>query len=125
MTFTPSPIFSEILDWSRQFSDANAPTMVDGEYYDLPGPVYSSARLKLDSGGRLEVNLTFPQVQDKFSWIAEITIDDAAEGTYKHVLLQTDGDIVETYGKQVIDVSDMQAAKILESMKRLATQSQD
>lgn len=96
------------------------PQPVDGQIYEQSGTtVYHAAVQKLDTGGRIEINLITPEAQG-FSWLAELTIDDAANTLYQHVLLQNDGSIVETYGKTVIPVSDGEAEVILDRLERLS-----
>src|SRR4051794_6204888 len=116
MTLPPSsnsPIYDRFHAWSRDFSARNDAHEISGEYYDIDQNVYTTSDIKPSLGGKVEVNLTYPEVQDRFSWVAEITIDDVRDDSYIHLLLQTDGEIVETYGKQVIEVSDTQAEKYL------------
>ncbi len=113
--------YQNLLDWAQQFSTNRPADPVDGEYYDMPGTtVYTTARQALQTGGRLEVNLTTPDAQKEFSWQAELTIDDLANQRYQHILLQTDGTVVETYGKQVIPVDTGSAQKILADLKELS-----
>lgn len=115
-------IYDTLLKWTQSFSHRHNAIAVDGEYYDQPGQtVYTTAKVPLKSGGRVEVSLT-PAVTD-FSWKAEITIDDAANNHYQHILLQQDGSIVETYGKQVIPIDTATATKSLERLKGLDLRS--
>jgi hypothetical protein len=112
--------YNRLFLWAQQFTDRNDSQPIDGEYYDLPGTVvYHTTRNKLEGGGRLEVNLVTESAHEAFSWRAEITIDELATETYQHILLQTDGSIVETYGKQVIPVDTEAAEQILATISRL------
>jgi hypothetical protein len=122
MTETASnSIYDRLLNWAIQFSQQHDPQPVDGEYYSLPGQtVYTSARLKLPEKGRIEVNLTEAGALSSFSWRAEITLDHAADSNYQHFLLQTDGQIVETYGKQVIPVPEAEAEQTLQKLITLS-----
>jgi hypothetical protein len=118
------PIFEKLLQWSQQFSQHQSAQPVDGDYYGVPGEtVYTTARSKVDGGGRVEVNLTTPKAHQNFSWQAEITIDDTTTGTYKHVLLQTNGEIVETYGKTVTPVDAAGAESLYNTLISLTTES--
>jgi hypothetical protein len=113
-------IYNRLLEWSRDFSHNDSSEPVDGENYELPGQtVYINTRQKLETGGRVEVNLTTPIAQSSFSWFAEITIDDVESQTYRHILLQTDGQIVETFGKTVTPIDDHEAGEILGLLQRL------
>jgi hypothetical protein len=115
--------FKVFQDWVREFTGKLEGAPVDGDYYDLPGKtVYTTYRLPLAGKGRLEVNLVNPEVQSSFHWSAEITVDDLEAEIYKHILLQTDNTIVETYGKQVHEVSG-EAAKQLMEMIHIAEAS--
>lgn len=121
MTSTNAQTYESMLKWAQSFSQANEPTPVDGEYYDMPNmTVYTTARRALPTGGRLEVNLTAPAAQSAFSWNMEITIDDIINSKYQHLLLQTDNTIVETYGKQVIPVDNTKAQAILAMLLTLS-----
>lgn len=116
-----SQIYQSILKWALEFTQSPATKPVDGAYYDMPETVvYTNTIQKLPEKGRLEVNITEPVAHGAFHWRAEITIDDREQELYKHVLLQLDGEIVETYGKQVIPVSDNQAEEILATLQRLS-----
>lgn len=91
---------------------------VDGAYFDLPGTtVYTQVKKPLPEKGKLEVNISNPDVRDKFTWKAEITLDRRAIDIYKHLLINSDGTVVETYGKQVIEVTDETAPEILKQLQ--------
>lgn len=112
-------IYDKIFVWSQSFHRHYPPQPVDGEIYEQAGTaVYQNSKQVLETGGRIEINLITPEAKG-FSWRAEITIDDAANKLYQHVLLQTDGDIVETYGKTVIPVSPDEAEIIFDRLARL------
>lgn len=113
-------IYQQLLTWATNFTHQPTTKPVDGAYYDMPETVvYTNTIQKLTTGGRLEVNITEPIAHDAFHWRVEITIDDKEQALYKHVLLQLDGQIVETYGKQVIPVDEAGAEAILQLVQRL------
>lgn len=119
-----SPTYNQMLEWARQFSAKYQSSSVDGEYYDMPGTtVYTTTKLPVPSGGRLEVNLANDTVESSFSWKAEITIDDLEKGIYQHILLQTDGQVVETYGKQVIPADEASSKKIYKRLQDTETKA--
>ncbi|HSX41672.1 MAG TPA: hypothetical protein VLF21_03565 [Candidatus Saccharimonadales bacterium] len=98
-----------------------AVTKVDGDYFDLPGTVvYTQAKKSLPEKGRLEINVSDPSVRDRFTWNAEITLDRRSNDIFKHILLNGDGSVVETYGKRVIEVTDETAAELLNQLATAA-----
>ncbi len=115
-----SPIFSRFLNWAIQFTAGANATAVEGGDYDLPGhTAYTTASMPIVGGGSVEVNLTTPAAQVGFSWQAEISIDDRANSLYRHILLQTDGTIVETIGKNVTPIDDVEAEELLKLAQKL------
>jgi hypothetical protein len=70
---------------------------------------------------RIHINATTADALPAFSWHAEITVDDREAGQYSHFLLQTDGEIVETYGKQVYPVDEATATKLADELDGLSS----
>ena len=113
--------YEKFHNWAEEFCKNNPGDPVDGEYYDMPGVVvYSTHRKPLEGKGRIEVNSVSPDAQQHFFWKYEITLDDLESGTYKHLLLQSDGQLVETYGKNVNNVDDTSASEILNQLVELS-----
>ncbi len=121
MNTTDQSNYQELLKWCKKFSGDHEAKPIDGDYYDMPGQiVYTTARRPVPSGGRLEVNLTTPAASEVFSWRAELTIDDAENQIYQHILLTTDDEVIETYGKQIIPVGKDGTETILKTLNRLS-----
>lgn len=113
--------YEKFQEWAEEFCKNNPGDPIDGEYYDLPGvAVYTTHRKPLEGKGRIEVNCVSPDAQEHFYWRYEITLDDLETETYKHLLLQTDGQLVETYGKNVTIVDDSSASRILSQLSDLS-----
>ncbi|TAK89520.1 hypothetical protein EPO04_00170 [Patescibacteria group bacterium] len=116
-----TPVFKSLLEWAQatsQSSDSTQP--VDGQAYNQPGQnIFTQTIIKLPNGGQIDLKLTLPQASSDFEWLAEITVDDTSTGEYKHYLLRKAGDIVETYGKQVIDVSEADAQGLLDYLRAI------
>ena len=53
---------------------------------------------------RVELSRTTELARPHFEWLLEVTLDDKDAESYKHYLLRRDGQVVETYGKQVFPV---------------------
>lgn len=89
---------------------------------DFTEPVYGITvfyRRTFQNGSRkIEINVTTPKARPTFEWLAEITIDDKSDGTYKHFLVRPT-DIVETYGKSVIDVEPNTAKSLAAELQQL------
>lgn len=101
----------------RDFMNNGEGIPVDGAYFDLPGTtVYTQVKKALPDKGKLEVNVSSTEVRDRFAWKAEITLDRRAIDIYKHLLINVDGSVVETYGKRVIPVTDSSAPTILKQL---------
>lgn len=116
----PSKIFTRLLLWAKSFSADHDAKAIEGSDYDLPGQTaYTRSIYKIPTGGRVEVNLTSVVAQASFSWLAEITLDDAANELFRHILLQTDHAIVETIGKTVIPIDDTEAEELFERLLKL------
>lgn len=108
-------------DWAASFCEHSGGQPTSGEYYDLPDlTVYINHKLPLPSKGRIEVNCVCDEATEHFHWIYEITLDDTEGGEYRHLLLQKDGQLVETYGKNVIVVDDNAAESILKKLIKLS-----
>lgn len=112
--------YHQILTWCEQFQAKHPPTLINGDVYDVKGDAYGQSRMPMGDG-RLEVNLVLPEAANEFEWAAEITIDHGKGQGYQHILLQTNGQVVETYGKQVIAKDVAEAEAILEKLRRLST----
>lgn len=113
--------YEKFQTWAEEFCKSNPGDPVDGEYYDMAGAVvYTTHRKPLEGKGRIEVNCVSPEAQEHFFWKYEVTLDDTETDTYKHLLLQSDGQLVETYGKNVNTVDDSSASKILNQLSELS-----
>lgn len=113
--------YNQFQNWAQDFCDSQPGEPVDGEYYDMPGTiVYSTHKKPLTGKGRIEVNCVSSEAQEHFFWKYEITLDDLETETYKHLLLQTDGQLVETYGKNVNTIDDSNASQILAQLSDLS-----
>ncbi len=64
----------------------------------------------------IELRTCNPKAVPPFEWLAEITLRGAE---YKHYLLRPDQTVVETYGKNVSDVSDESASELLAQLKAI------
>lgn len=114
--------YEEFKLWAEKFCNENEGTAIDGEYYDLPGiTVYKTHKIPLEGKGRIEVNCVTPEAQEHFFWNYEITLDDLETETYKHLILQTDGKLVETYGKNVNEIDATTASQILNQLSELSS----
>lgn len=120
MTVDSPSIYNKILSWSQKAAATTASTTpVDGAAFGQPGEhIYSETVLPLEDGGKIEVKLLLPAASNAFEWAAEITLDSADNG-YKHYLLRKVGDVVETYGKQVISVADQDARALYTELQSL------
>ncbi len=113
--------YDEFQKWAEGFCASNDGEPVDGEYYDMPGvTVYKTHKKPLEGKGRIEINCVSPEAQEHFFWKYEITLDDLESNTYKHLLLQSDGQLVETYGKNVSNVDEATASQILRQLTELS-----
>jgi hypothetical protein len=53
-----------------------------------------------------------------FEWLAEVTITESETGTLRHYLVRSQ-DVVETYGRKVLEVTPEQAAELQSELQRL------
>lgn len=105
--------FERFVSFARTFAATRPQTDISGDYYDQPGVVvYRQTTHKLPDGGRVEVNIITPAASPAFAWEAEITINDKQTDRFIHLIVQRDGEVVETYGKTILPVDADRAAAI-------------
>ncbi len=94
---------------------------ISGDAYTEPvhGMIVFYRRTFHPDGVRFEINVTTPEARPTFEWLAEITIDDKSTKRYEHYLIR-ETDIVETYGKTILEVGETKAAEILSSVHALS-----
>ncbi len=88
------------------------------ELIDLPPDelILCSTKLPL-AEGTVEVALTTEAARPTFEWIAEITVIEP--DNVEHYLLRPGDDIVETYGKNVVEVDAGRAQSLLDRLKQV------
>lgn len=113
-------MYQQILDLASSITKKHSPKVILAS--DFPGISDGLSMLenvKIGQGKNyLEINLTTLEAQPAFDWLAEITL--STDDTYRHFLLMKDGRIVETYGKQVIYVSQSDASWLYTELERAA-----
>jgi hypothetical protein len=112
---TASETFEALLTQvQRLIQDPSAKTMTGEAFMDVPVDkvILKSVTLWPSEDKKVQINVTTADAYPAFEWLAEITIDDQTSG-YSHYLLRTDNTLVETYGKNVQDVSPEAAQKLL------------
>ncbi len=88
------------------------------ELLDLPADLAALTTVAIKTPEMIiEVRTCTPEARPPFEWVAEITLRGSE---YKHYLLRPDHTIVETYGKTVTDVSDVDATKLYATLQKLA-----
>lgn len=112
--------FEQFVGFAHRFAASRPTTDIAGDYYDQPGVVvYRQTTHKLPEGGRVEVNIITPAASLAFAWEAEITINDKQADRFIHLILQRDGNVVETYGKTILPVDGDRAAAIRSCLTEL------
>lgn len=120
MTVNSMNTYNDILSWAQKVaSTTDSTVLVDGVAFGQTGEhIYSETVIPFEDGGKVEIKLLLPAASNAFEWTTEITLDDT-DGGYKHYLLRKAGDIVETYGKQVIPVADQDAQALYAKLQSL------
>jgi hypothetical protein len=112
--------YTRMMEFVSQFTSSRSLSEVSGEAFGLPPTtVYHTATHPLPGKGRIEVNLTTPDTPDNFEWLAELTIDNRAAAQFIHLIARRDQTIVETYGKNVIEISPARAKAIMKLLTDL------
>ncbi len=112
--------YEEIIDHCQQLlKNSNSTRIINGddlgeEFQGLEA--YESADFNHPELGKIQINATRPEVRPPFEWLYEITVHN---DPYMHFLVREKGNIVETYGKNVLPVDDSSAAKLLTWLKEI------
>jgi hypothetical protein len=108
----------QIVNFCR-YRIAQDPEAVMGDGLDdsLIGKV-ALDRIKLEHPllGPVEINATREQARPPFEWLYEITFRGE---DFQHYLVLAGGEIVETYGKNVVAVDDDRALALLKNLQQL------
>lgn len=116
-----TPTHAKLAETTRELAYEHAESeAVSGDAYTEPvhGKTVFYRRTLRPDGVRVEINTTTPEARPTFEWLAEITIEDKASDRYEHFLVRQD-DVVETYGKTVLEVSETKAAGLLAELQEL------
>ncbi|HVE81072.1 MAG TPA: hypothetical protein VNA68_02990 [Candidatus Dormibacteraeota bacterium] len=77
---------------------------------ELDGKIIYDSCKATSPEGPIEINLTRDYARPPFEWLAEITLDGKP---FRHFLLTSEQTVIETYGKQVLPVSEQDAKWLL------------
>jgi len=119
-------MYDQLRAFAQAFCATHPLVDVDGDYYEAPGiTVFTQATHKLagKGRGRIEINTLAPEAPTSFEWQYEITINQPLEDIFIHLLLRRDGELVETYGKTVLEVDDDRAQEILNILTELTSET--
>ena len=88
------------------------------DFIGMPPDVLLVKTAVYDNGGSYKLSYTMPGAQDEFTWKAEITIT-GADGQLRHYLLREQPEIIETYGRKVIEVDAEAASQLAAELREL------
>lgn len=114
--------FEQLLKICQELVTREGGTTANGEnFIDVPKDkdILHSITLWPTEEKKVQVNVTTEHAYPAFEWFAEITIDDRSAGNYSHYLLRTDHTLVETYGKNVTDVTQEAAENLLRELQSI------
>jgi hypothetical protein len=124
-TSTTHPAYPRLLQLARAIAYEHAAAeAVSGDAFTetVHGMTVFYRRTIMTDGRKIEVNATTEQARPTFEWLAEITIDDKGTNYYQHFLLRP-ADLVETYGKTVLDVEPARATELADELERAANRN--
>lgn len=68
-----------------------------------------------EEGLKIEISTTTEASKAAFEWLAEITLDRGGQD-YKHYLVKPDSELVEAYGRNIVEVDDAGAEILLKEL---------
>jgi hypothetical protein len=114
-------IWNKLLDEAKRIvaSDSDPIITYGRELMDVPEDLAALTTVAIKTPELVaEVRLCDEAARPPFEWVAEITLRGSE---YKHYLLRPDQTTVETYGKQVNDVTEPDAERLLDTLQNLAS----
>jgi hypothetical protein len=110
-------IFQQLYHIVGRLVEANDAQITYGrEFMGMEPELELIKTIKIDAGSSsYKLGLALPAAKPEFAWLAEITITDQ-DGGLRHFLLREPNEIVETYGRRVLDVDQGKAQALCDEL---------
>lgn len=115
-----SVAYGELMELAQRLMlQGQVKVLTGDQFVDVPedAAAVTEAVFKLP-GLKFTVRIVSDIAQPAFEWRAELTFDRGGPD-FRHFLLRCDGEIVETFGREMVPLSDDQTAELISQIEQI------